>query len=197
MTTTNIALYDISTNLALSGTLTNFKDQIFHAAEQNYETAQNGQTDTNTAAERRAIIMFETLRLTGGLGLSEILIRGDIIKSIEEEGLWTILPGVHANTAKAAAQEMGISSSEYSYIKDMVCTIFPYVTTTLGWNLADTWENIGKSNFKELVPVLKGVITGENSDSDQANAAVQAILNDVAATGQAAGQTLDTAQIRH
>ena len=46
------------------------------------------------------------------------------------------------------------------------------------------------------MPVLKGLITGERSASASTNTAVERILNDAAATAQAAGANLNDEQLR-
>ena len=57
----------------------------------------------------------------------------------------------------------------------------------LGMNIPQAWEQIGKSNMRELVPVLKRIITGEEARGTVENA-VQILVQDAEATFAAAGE---------
>ena len=186
--------YQVSTNLALSGTLLRLDEQFERAATQNLDAALAGQDDSYTDAEKRAIIKFEKLKLIGNLGLTEILLRGKVLDEIETDGLWSILPGNH-QTLEAAARAQGISLSQLSMIKDLTRIIFPYVTDTLGWNLAETWESIGRSNFQDLVPILKRIITGQESNLAQVNASAENFLEDVRRQAEEQGVELAEQEI--
>jgi hypothetical protein len=187
--------YTVSTNLGLSQRLLQLDDQFEMAALQNLNTALDGSTDAYTAAEQRAIVKFEKLKLIGNLGLTEILLRGKVLDEIENEGLWTILPGHHA-TLEAAAKAQGVGLSTLSFIKDMTRIVFPYLVGTLGVDLATMWEEVGSSTFRELLPVLKRVITGEESGSDQVNTSAEGILDNIRASFEASGQEGDPEEVR-
>jgi hypothetical protein len=100
----------------------------------------------------RAMVVTEALRLTSGLDLTTVLTRGALIKQIEDEGLVGVHPNGYANLTQLA-RENGIASvAELSDIRALCEVIFPYIQNVLGWDLNDTWEKVGKSNFRELVP---------------------------------------------
>jgi hypothetical protein len=42
------------------------------------------------------------------------------------------------------------------------------------------WEQVGKSKFREMVPALRSMITGENADHNSVRGAVQQMLNEAA-----------------
>src|SRR5512133_3682417 len=107
--TNTIVPYQVSTNMALSQRLLQLDEQFERAAAQNLELALGGNVDAYTLAEKRAITKFEKLKLIGNLGLTEILLRGKVLDEIEQEGLWTILPGGHP-TLEAAAKAQGVGT---------------------------------------------------------------------------------------
>ncbi|MHA1279479.1 MAG: hypothetical protein ACTSQ8_19945 [Candidatus Helarchaeota archaeon] len=88
-----------------------------------------------------------------------------------------------------AAQAQGISTSEYSNIRDLCSIVFPYLTTH-GYNVADLWESIGKSNFRELIPLLKRAITGTESRSGRVEQIFENEMNDIFATARVAGDNI-------
>ncbi len=192
---TAVIPYQVSTNLTLSGTLLRLDEQFERAAAQNLDTALQGADGDYTAAERRAIIQFEKLKLIGNLGLTEILLRGKVLDEIERDGLWSILPGNH-QTLESAARAQGIATSTLSLIKDLNRIIFPYMQETLGWNLAETWENIGAANFRELVPLLKRIITGQASNLAQVNTTAENFMNDVRTQAEEQGLTLAPQEVQ-
>jgi len=93
------------------------------------------------------------------------------------------------------ARDQGISLSEYSNVRDLTLVIFPFMEQN-GISVPAMWEQIGKSNFREMVPVLKALITGEEGPSDQVRNAVNSLLNDVAVTASASGQELTEEETR-
>ncbi len=184
--TNAITTYQPSENRGLAATLNSLESQLQRAAEQNVrEQAGDGYTQV----EMRAMVTVEQLKLVNGLDLAAILLRGKLIRQIEEEALWTVHPG-HYITFDQMAREQGISASELSNVKDLCTVIFPYFEDVLGVPVARVFENIGKSNMRELVPVLKAIITGQPSASASVNRSVDRILDDIVATELAAGHEL-------
>jgi len=187
MEQTNLAVYTPS---ALSAPLNGLRAHLHSLASQNLETALAGAEDNYTEMEKRAIVALEEMKLINGIDLASLLMRGDIYKQIREEGLWSVHPEGFARL-EDIARFVGISPSELSNTVDLCETIFPYMTDQLGINIAEVFENIGKSNFRELIPVMKIIITGDNSGRGSTQAAANALLNDVTATAQASGQEID------
>lgn len=174
--TTAIVPYQVSEDTQLSATLTGLSAALHNAAERSILGTigpQDGYTDT----ERMAMIALEELRLVRGFDLYAITRRGELIRDIEERGLWSRHPNGFASMEEAAAAQ-GISKSEYSNIRDMTQVIFPYMRDTMGLTIAVVFENINKSNMRELVPVLKALITGEAPASGSTREAVNAAMRD-------------------
>jgi len=119
------------------------------------------------------------------MGLAEILLHGELIREIEREGLWSLHPSRYGSMEEAAAAQ-GISQSEYSNIRDMCEVVFPYLTQS-GYSVPDLWEEIGKSKFRELTPVLKRAITNEESRSPRTEQTFQRMMDAIIATGIVAG----------
>jgi hypothetical protein len=93
----------------------------------------------------------------------------------------------------AAAQ--GISISELSKIRDLCGIVFPYIQNNLQMPVAVLWENIGKTKFFELLSILKVLITGQPSDTNTVNQAVNYLVEDATVTDVAAGmEILEDAQ---
>lgn len=181
--TNAITTYQPSENRGLAATLNSLESQLQRAAEQNVrEQAGEGYTQV----EMRAMVTVEQLKLVNGLDLAAILLRGRLIRQIEEEALWTVHPGRYT-TFDQMAREQGISASELSNVKDLCFVIFPYFEEVLGVPVARVFESIGKSNMRELVPVLKAIITGQPSASQSVNRSVDRIMDDIVVTERAAG----------
>ena len=179
-----------STSTTLSNSLFGIEERLEQAARENLALVQGDFTEI----EKRAMLVVEELHLVNGFDLAALLMRGKLIKQIREEALFSVHPN-EFQTLEQAAQSVGISQSELSNIIDLTEVIFPYLTNTLGLNVALVWEDVGKSNFRELVPVLKGLITGVNPASQSTQDAIQRILDDVIATGQISNQTLTPEQV--
>ena len=185
----------ISSNAQISARLNNMLENFERAAQQNVQafmetTGNNGFTIT----ERRALVKLEQLKLIGDLTLAEIMLRGEIIRQIESEGLWSSHPGQYGSMEEAAAAQ-GISQSEYSNIRDLCDVIFPYLTEA-GYNVPMLWEEIGKSKFRELIPILKRAITNEESRSQRIEAIFENEMDDIAATAAATGEPVSNEEAR-
>jgi len=165
---------------ALAGALVGIRSNIEAAARANLNAVlQEGGDYTET--EQQAMLMIEQLRQVNGLDLAAILLRAEYLNIIEANNLITRHPAGYASM-REMARDQGISEAELSQTLDLANVIFPYARDTLGWNIAQMWEEIGKSNMRELVPVLKGIITGEPSNSATVNDSVERILDDVTIT---------------
>lgn len=187
-----------SSNASVANYLSQFEVQSERAAIQNLHTALealNIQIDCYTQPELRAMIKLEQLKLIGDLSLAEILLRGKIISEIENEALWSIHPNRYASM-KEAAKDQGISLSEYSNIRDLYNIIFPYLSEQLGLNLAEVWEEVGKSNFRELCPYLTRAITGIESSSRYVENAYHRLVEDLQASNTASGITMNEEEIQ-
>ena len=121
-----------------------------------------GMHDAVEAEVQVRLVKLEQLKLIGDLSLAELLLRGKLIKEIEDDALWSIHPNRYANMQEAAKSQ-GIGISEYSNIRDLYNIVFPYLCDTLGMNLALVWEEIGKSNFRDLTPTLSGRSPGRSA----------------------------------
>ena len=157
------------------------QQSLFDAAEMNIETALGDQAGQFSELSRRAMVVTEALRLTSGMDLSTIIMRGQIIRQIETEGLSGVHPNGYANLTKLA-EDNGVSVGEFSDIRALTDVIFPYIVEELGMNLVEVWEQIGKSSFREMVPALRSLITGEQADHNSVRGAVEAMMNGAAAS---------------
>ncbi len=189
--TTAIAPYQPSENTQLASSLMGLRSALHTAALANVEQAGEGFTE----AEKVAMTAIEELKLINGMDLAALLLRYEKICQIRDQGLWTVHPGGYTTIEMMAASQ-GISSSKFHNIMDLCGVIFPFIETELGMSVPVLWERIGKSNFRELVPIFKAVITGEMPDTGSTRQSVERLLDDVAATAQSAGQDLNEGEIR-
>jgi hypothetical protein len=191
MTEVSIA---VSTNAAMSNSLMALDDQFEQAARREVQAYLERTGSAFTQTERYALIKFEKLKLISNLTLAEIMLRGRTIQEIETQGLWSAHPGQYGSMEEAASAQ-GISASEYSNIRDLCEIIFPFLSQA-GYNIADLWETIGKSNFRELVPILKRTITDEASRSARVEAIFTNEMNDIVASAQVMGEAISDQDAR-
>ena len=187
-----------SSNALMANFLLDTEARSEQAARQNLMTLLESHgisPDAYTTPQLRAMVKLEQLKLVGDLELEAILLRGRIIQQIENEGLWSIHPNQYASMQEAAVAN-GLSLSEYHDIRLLYNIVFPYLTQTLGLNLPQAWEEVGKSNFRDLTPVLVRIITGHSSSSRHVEETSERLLNDIAATYQAAGQDVTEEEIQ-
>jgi hypothetical protein len=197
-TDTALSVDRYSSNNTLANYLSDFETRSEQAARQNLETAMFAagmDPDAYTDPERRAIVKLEQLKLIGDLSLAEVLLRGKIIKEIEDDALWSIHPNRYA-TMQEAATAQGFSISEYSNIRDLYNIVFPYLTNVLGMNLALVWEEVGKSNLRELTPYLVRAITGENSQSHNVEDFIDRMTEEIAASAEVSDIPISDEQVQ-
>ena len=181
-----------SGNNSLASARGSFRAQLETAAEGNTAyLAEEGYTPL----EIRAVQKVEQMRLLGGFELLTLLERGQLMNEIEQEGLVTVYPGEYRRL-EDIAQSIGISKSEYSDTRALCDVIFPWLEAHTERSLAEWWEEIGKSKFRELVPILRGLIEGESArNHETVNEAIRAQLDNAMAgilteTAQAARREL-------
>ncbi|MGE5375915.1 MAG: hypothetical protein ACM3XO_12730 [Bacteroidota bacterium] len=188
-----IELAQPADSIILASALDNLRSTLFAAATANIEAALGDEVGSYTALERQAMIATEALRLTSGMDLSTIITRGGIIRDIEQQGLVGVHPNGYANLT-ALAMENNISVAELSDIRALCDVIFPYITEVLELNLIAVWDEVGKSTFREMVPALRSLITGQNADHNSVRNAVEGMLNN-AAISLAEAQEVSTSEI--
>ena len=149
--------------------------------------------DEYTETEIEAMVVGKKMELTNVLDLAAILFRGKFIGDIESGNLVMYHPGQYRNLEEMA-EDNGVSKTELSKSINLVQIIFPRLLE-LGYDIPTVWANIGKSNLGEMVPVLRQLITGEESSSERVRNAVGNMLNDVAASAQVANEELTEEEI--
>ena len=181
-----------STSLTMNDALDGLRSALALAAQANVEMVGEGFTEV----EKEAMRKIEELKLVNDLDLAAVLMRGELLHEIEDRGLWSVHPGGYTSMLEMARMQ-GISLSELSNTRDLCDVIFPYIQDTLEMNIAQIWEEIGKSNFRELVPVLKSLITGETPGTASTRDTIETLLDTEAATARAAGEEFTEDDLRH
>jgi len=138
-----------------------------------------------TGPERMSMIIFEAISLTGDLDLAITMVRGKLLSEASNKNLHLHHPSGY-NTLKEAAKAHGISESEASNFKAWWETLFPELIT-MGYQIQDVWEQVGKSNMREATPLLMSICTGEESPSERVQEAVRRIYDDIDLTEQSTG----------
>ncbi|MGD0004994.1 MAG: hypothetical protein ABSE06_12285 [Anaerolineaceae bacterium] len=179
-----LAIITPSQNAQLSTGLLGIENYLRSAAEANVQAAGDDFTD----AEKHAMVVVEELKLVNGMDLAAILLRGKLLQEIEAGSLWTFHPGGYT-TLQELARQQGISIAELSQVRSLCNIIFPYIENTLHMSVPALWEEIGRSNFCDMIGIFRGIITGEPTGSASVTAAINRALDDTAATARAAGQT--------
>jgi hypothetical protein len=174
--------YRPAENNQLAVALVGIEGQIMTAARANVQmaTTDGGYSET----EMQAMTLIEALKQVNGLDLAAVLLRGKYIQEIERTNAITNHPGGY-HSLQEMARDQGISITELSQTMDLVRVVFPYIEETLRMPVYQLWEQIGRSNFKELVPVLKVIITGQPATTATVNASVERLLDDVTVTVRA------------
>jgi hypothetical protein len=115
-----------------------------------------------TAIEQRAMLQTEMLNQSKAMDFASVMLKGRILETISRESLHAAHPAGYA-TLEALAQDQGMSSSELSNTIDLTSVIFPWIDEHLDMSAELVYNQIGKSNLRELVPILKRVITLEEA----------------------------------
>jgi len=136
----------------------NFRSQLEAVAETNVTLYG----EDYTPLERRALSKVEQLRLLTGFDLMVLLERGALMREIEQEGLVAVFPGEYQNLEELC-KDIGISKSLYSDTRGLCDVVFPWLEEYTDKTLQEWFEDIGISKFRELLPVLRGLIEGESA----------------------------------
>lgn len=193
-----VAGHSLATNNQYAVALSSLRTSIHNAALENLAAVDDGSL---TETEKQAFVLIEELRLAKhGLGLAEVLHTVQIYKETLETGAWARHPGLqdffsNGGGMMAAAKSIGISLSEMDRYVDLVDVIFPFFEQNMEMSAGELWENVGKSKLVEILPVLKVLITGEQSTATVMGS-VEALLNDARTTALASGEVVDDDQIR-
>ena len=182
------SLINISEDYFLTTEISALETTVLEAARRTVERDMGAQGVVLTDTEREAVLTVQVLKELNSVDLATLLLRYKYFKKIRDGNMATRHPGQYGSLT-ALANDQGISTSELSRIVDLVEIVFPFLWGRLGLDIPALWKDIGKSNFMEMLPVLKVLITGQDADhSDQANQAAQRFLDDAAASYRAQNQ---------
>lgn len=165
-----ITQYQPSENVGLSRVLWSLEDQLGSAARQNVMNALEADGSVEgafTDLQVEAMVQTEKLRLVDGMDLAAILLRGKILKDIEDRALFSVHPNQYRDLTHLA-QEQNISVSELSDIRSLTWTIFPWIEENLQVPVAQVWGAVGKTKFRMMIPILKALITGTEPSTESA-----------------------------
>ncbi len=183
-----------SLNAELSTSLGQLHESLMAAAENSVEALYANQG--NTSMEMRALKMVEALRLLNGFELATVLERGRLIHQIDQEGLVGVFPGDYHSLEQIAA-DIGISGPELSDTRALCEIVFPWIENNTGQTVAFWWDRIGKSKFREMVPVLRALIEGTAAtDRGSVAQSVRALLDQEQVNAVAADEEVDDATLR-
>src|SRR5512141_2736311 len=132
MTNTALQTSSPSSETGLSRTLNGLEEAVYAAANRNLEAViATSPADTGmTMLERAAIVEVEALKLTNGIDLTALLLRGRILAKIRTQNLLNVHPEHYVSLADmASANALGISSTELSNTDALCNVIFPYLVS--------------------------------------------------------------------
>ena len=165
-------------NQVLARTFGGIRGAIEIAAQANVNALieESGSQFANVEVE--ALVAVEALKQVNGLDLTAVLLRAHYIRTIQERNLLANHPAEYTSIDHMA-RDNGMSSTDLFVTLDMVNIIFPFVQDELGIPVPLFWNNLGKSKIKEMLPVLKAIITGEEPSRASTREAVELFLDDV------------------
>ena len=167
----------LSDNTGLAASLGGIEEAIRRAAHENTAIVLGPNHDYG-ALEVQSIEIIEALKLTHGLDLTAVILRGKLIHQFEEGGFAGVYPG-ESTDLTTIARLNGISLTELSDTRTMYDIVFPWIEENLpGVTVAELWAKIGKSGMKDLLPVLRALITGVATGSESVRNSVDMLLND-------------------
>ena len=179
----------LSQNAGLATSLNSIEDAIMRAAHENV-AAELGANHDYGALEVQSIEIIEALKLTHGLDLTAVYLRGRLIHKFEEGGFAGVYPG-ESTDLRTIARLNGINEGDLSNTRTMYDIVFPWIEEHLpGTSVAELWGQIGKSGMVEILPVLRALITGEQTGSATVRASVDQLLNDAFLSASASGDPL-------
>jgi hypothetical protein len=146
--------------------------QIEELARKNLEAPFK--TGSYTGPQKMAMLAFEKLRLTSGIELTTMLLRGKFLETIEKHHLYAEMPGNEGGDMEAAVEDYAnLSRTQQSVIMNLYRIVLPYIQDELGRDINEFWESSKKSNLYDALPFLRAVITGERSKSKKVNDVVE------------------------
>ena len=175
-----------SDNAVLATTLDNLEASVTGAARAAVDREILNSGEAYTELETRAMTIVEALKLTNHVELASLRLRGRYIHIIREEGLNGVHPGGYA-TLDAMAEDQGISAGELSNTITLCDVVFPFLEAN-NVSVAEIWNSVRKSTFREMAPALSALITGNMPNTASALAAVQSLLDEQQINAIASGE---------
>jgi hypothetical protein len=168
--------FDPSTDIELSGELINSFSRFEQIARQRISDML--ESDAYTELEKAAMIAFEMLKLTNTVEVANNFTRALLLHNIEKFGLWSEHPEKFTDFYEAV-KRFGMSKSQASDLLAWFRIVLPYLEENFGMTPAEVLEQYGISSLRSITPVLKSLITGEQSKSKAVNEKVGLVLGNV------------------
>lgn len=182
------------TRLTLPAALDNLWQSLERTAAVNIAQAAGDDLEQYTMIEQRAMLLTEMLNQSKGLDLAAVLLKGRILDEIERDALFAAHPAGYP-TLEQLAVDQGIGISELSQVRDLTRVIFPWLGENLGLDIRAVWEQVGKSNMRELTPILKRIITGQEARGT-VEATYQRVIEDIQATAAETNHVLNDEELQ-
>ncbi len=165
-------------NQDLARTFGGIRGAIETAAQANVDALIEESGSQFAHIEAEALVAIEALKQVNGLDLTAVLLRAHYIRQIQEGNLLANHPAEYSSIDHMA-RDNGMSSTDLFVTLDVVNIIFPFIQDELGIPVPMFWNNLSKSKIKELLPVLKAIITGEEPSRATTREAVERFVDDV------------------
>jgi hypothetical protein len=176
---TAVVEFQASGSELYSGTMAGIHTVIEQAAAEvvAQQIADAGGPENFSAINVISMTAVEAFRQVSGLDLTAVLLRAYYLRMIQEQNLLVNHPAQYRNLSQMAAGN-GCAVSDMLATLDMVNIMFPYVQNQLGIPVHDLWATLGKSKIKELLPVLKALITGQPSDTESVRLTIERFMDE-------------------
>lgn len=169
-TAAEIIPVDVSENTLVNHTLRSLAGVLERGAAQTID-AQYAPGSLRPV-QRSAMVMVQAFRDISSLDLAAVLLRVHYLNAIQQGNLLTVHPGEYSSLAQMASLN-GCSVTEMTTSLDLVNIVFPYLRNELNLSIGEVWATLGKSMLKEMLPVLKSLITNRDADAATTKAAVE------------------------
>jgi hypothetical protein len=191
-----VVQYQLSGADTYSGTLMGIHTMIEQAAAEivAQQVMEEGGPQNFSAINIQAMTAVEAFRQVSSLDLTAVLLRAYYLRMIQEQNLLANHPAQYSSLSDMAAQN-ACSVTDMLATLDMVNILFPYIENELGIPVHELWATVGKSKLKEMLPVLKVLITNEGSDTESVQAAIERLMDEQYASFRVDEQLADAIAI--
>jgi transcriptional regulator of met regulon len=187
---TDMSLFSFLHDQDLEGKIVELENSVAKAANNPAFDPVNDQGVSFTTTEIESITRIKVLKALNSPDLVPKLLQYKYVRYIHNGGMAMHKIRQYTSLAKIATA----AESSVTELSRMICLVeivLPYLVNKLHMDISSLWIEVGKSNFFDMLAVLKVLITSEKgARSAKAYAIAQRLLDDAIAVHRAAGQAI-------